>query len=101
MDVDALSDLPFCYDLTQADNDLALTRAVKAALYKAELIAVASGQSLGSMEEIRENGSCGGVVMARMEMSATPRVNGYIAPENVTISKTITMEIELVDSAAQ
>ena len=98
---DALSDLPFCYDLTQADNDLALTRAVKAALHKAELIAVASGQSLGSMEEIGENGSCGGVVMARMEMSATPRVNGYIAPENVTISKTITMEIELVDSAAQ
>ena len=98
---DALSDLPFCYDLTQADNDLALTRAVKAALHKAELIAVASGQSLGSMEEIGENGSCGGVVMARMEMSATPRVNGYIAPENVTISKTITMEIELVDGAAQ
>ena len=98
---DALSDLPFCYDLTQADNDLALTRAVKATLHKAELIAVASGQSLGSMEEIGENGSCGGVVMARMEMSATPRVNGYIAPENVTISKTITMEIELVDGAAQ
>jgi len=101
MDVDALSDLPFCYDLTQADNDLALTRAVKAAPHKAELIAVAPGQSLGSIEEIRENGSGGGVVMARMEISAAPRVNGYIVPENVTITKTITMEIELVDSAAQ
>ena len=101
LDVEGLSDLRFRYDPTQADNDLALTRAVKAALHKAELIAVALGQSLGSIEEIRENGSCGGVVMARMEMSATPWVNGYIAPENVTISKTITMEIELVDSAAQ
>ena len=50
---------------------------------------------------IRENGSGGGVVMARMEMSAAPQVKGYIAPENVTISKTITMEIELVDGAAQ
>jgi len=39
--------------------------------------------------------------MARMEISAAPRVNGYIVPENVTITKTITMEIELVDSAAQ
>ena len=39
--------------------------------------------------------------MARMEMSAAPQVKGYIALENVTISKTITMEIELVDGAAQ
>ena len=101
MDVDGLSDLRFRYDPTQEDYDLALTRAVKAALHKAELIAVASGQSLGSILEIRENGSGGGVVMARMEMSAAPRVKGYIAPENVTISKTITMEIELVDGAAQ
>ena len=100
MDVDGLSDLRFRYDPTQEDYDLALTRAVKAALHKAELIAVASGQSLGSILEIRENGSGGGVVMARMEMSAAPRVKGYIAPENVTISKTITMEIELVDGAA-
>ena len=101
LDVDGLSDLRFRYDPTQADYDLALTRAVKAALHKAELIAAASGQSLGSIQEIRENGSGGGVVMARMEMSATPQVKGYIAPENVTISKTITMEIELVDGAAQ
>ena len=101
LDVDGLSDLRFRYNPTQADYDLALTRAVKAALHKAELIAVASGQSLGSIQEIRENGSVGGVVMARMEMSAAPRVKGYIAPENVTISKTITMEIELVDGAAQ
>ena len=101
MDVDGLSDLRFRYDPTQEDYDLALTRAVKAALHKAELIAVASGQSLVSILEIRENGSGGGVVMARMEMSAAPRVKGYIAPENVTISKTITMEIELVDGAAQ
>ena len=101
LDVDGLSDLRFRYDPTQADYDLALTRAVKAALHKAELIAAASGQSLGSVQEIRENGSGGGVVMARMEMSATPQVKGYIAPENVTISKTITMEIELVDGAAQ
>ena len=101
MDVDGLSDLRFRYDPTQEDYDLALTRAVKAALHKAELIAVASGQSLGSILEIRENGSGGGVVMARMEMSAAPRVKGYIAPENVTISKTITLEIELVDGAAQ
>jgi hypothetical protein len=36
-----------------------------------------------------------------MEKSAAPRVKGYIATENVTISKTITMEIELVDGAAQ
>ena len=85
MDVDGLSDLRFRYDPTQEDYDLALTRAVKAALHKAELIAVASGQSLGSILEIRENGSGGGVVMARMEMSAAPRVKGYIAPENVTI----------------
>ncbi len=101
LDVDGLSDLRFRYDLTQADYDLALTRAVKAALHKAELIAVASGQRLSSIQEIRENGSGGGVVMARMEMSAAPRVKGYIAPENVTISKSITMEIELVDGAAQ
>ena len=101
MDVDGLSDLRFRYHLTQADYDLALTRAVKAALHKAELIAVASGQSLSSIQEIRQNGSGGGVVMARMEMSAAPRVKGYIAPENVTISKTITMEIESVDGAAQ
>jgi uncharacterized protein YggE len=100
MEVDALSDLRFCYDPTQADYDLALTGAVKAALHKAELIVVASGQSVGSIEEIRENGSGRGVVMARMEMSAAPRVKGYIAPENVTISKTITIEIELVDGAA-
>ena len=101
LDVDGLSDLRFRYDLTQADYDLALTRAVKAALHKAELIAVASGQRLSSIQEIRENGSGGGVVMARMEKSAAPRVKGYIATENVTISKTITMEIELVDGAAQ
>jgi len=101
MDVDGLSDLRFRYDPTQADYDLALTRAVKPALHKAELIAAASGQSLGSVQEIRENGSGGGVVMARMEMSAAPQVKGYIAPENVRISKTITMEIELVDGAAQ
>ena len=101
LEVDGLSDLRFRYDPTQADYDVALTRAVKAALHKAELIALASGQRLGSIQEIRENGSGGGVVMARMEMSAAPRVKGYIAPENVTISKTITMEIELVDGAAQ
>ena len=101
LEVDGLSDLRFRYDPTQADYDLALTRAVKAALHKAELIALASGQRLGSIQEIRENGSGGGVVMARMEMSAAPRVKGYIAPENVTISKTITLEIELVDGAAQ
>ena len=73
LDVDGLSDLRFRYDSTQADYDLALTRAVKAALHKAELIAMASGQSLGSIQEIRENGSGGGVVMARMEMSAHHR----------------------------
>jgi hypothetical protein len=39
--------------------------------------------------------------MARMEMLAAPRVKGYIAPENVTISKTITLEIELVDGATK
>lgn len=101
LDLDGLSDLRFRYDPTQADYDLALTRAVKAALHKAELIALASGQSLGSIQEIRENGSGGGVVMARMEVLAALRVKGYIAPEYVTISKTITMEIELVDGAAQ
>jgi len=101
LDVDGLSDLRFRYDPTQVDYDLALTRAVKAALHKAELIALASGQSLGSIQEIRENGSGGGVVMARMEVLAALRVKGYIAPEYVTISKTITMEIELVDGAAQ
>ena len=101
LEVDGLSDLRFRYDPTQADYYLALTRAVKAALHKTELITVASGQRLGSIQEIRENGSGGGVVMARMEMSAAPRVKGYIAPENVTISKTITLEIELVDGAAQ
>ena len=101
LEVDGLSDLRFRYDPTQADYDLALTRTVKAALHKAELIALASGQRLGSIQEIRENGSGGGVVMARMEMSAAPQVKGYIAPENVTISKTITLEIELVDGAAQ
>ena len=61
MDVDGLSDLRFRYDPTQADYDLALTRAVKPALHKAELIAAASEQSLGSVQEIRENGS-GGVL---------------------------------------
>ena len=101
LDVEGLSDLCFRYDPTQADYDLALTRAVKAALHKAELIAVAYGQRLSSIQEIRENGSGGGVVMARMEKSAAPRVKRYIATENVTISKTITMEIELVDGAAQ
>ena len=101
LEVDCLSDLRFRYDPTQADYDLALTRAVEAALHKADLIALASGQRLGSIQEIREKGSGGGVVMARMEMSAAPRVKGYIAPENVTISKTITLEIELVDGAAQ
>ena len=101
LDIDGLSDLNFRYDPTQADYDLALTRAVKAALHKSELIAAASGQRLGSIQEICENGSGGGVVMARMEMSAAPRAKGYIAPENVTISKTITLEIELVDGAAQ
>jgi hypothetical protein len=55
------------------------------------LIAAASGKRLGSIQEIRENGSGGGVVMARMEMLAAPRVKGYIAPENITISKTITI----------
>ena len=79
LEVDGLSDLRFRYDPTQADYDLALTRAVKAALHKAELIAVVSGQSLGSIHEIRENGSSGGVVMARMKMSAAPQVKGYIA----------------------
>ena len=39
--------------------------------------------------------------MARMEMSAAQQVKGYIAPENVMISKTITLEIELMDGAAQ
>lgn len=39
--------------------------------------------------------------MTRMEMSAAPQIKGFIAPETVTISKTITMEIELVDGAAQ
>ena len=34
LDVDGLSDLRFRYDPTQADYDLALTRAVKAALHK-------------------------------------------------------------------
>ena len=87
LDVDGLSDLRFRYDPTQADYDLVLTRAVKSALHKAELIATASGQSLGSIQEIRENGSGGGVVMACMEMSAAPQVKGYIAPKNVTISK--------------
>ena len=101
LEVDGLSDLRFRYDPTQADYDLALSRAVKAALHKAELIAAASGQRLGSIQEIRENGSGGGVVMARMEMSAAPQVKGFIAAENVTISKTIKMEIELVDGVAQ
>ena len=41
LDVDGLSELRFRYDPTQADYDLALTRAVKAALHKAELIAAA------------------------------------------------------------
>ena len=41
LDVDGLSDFLFRYDPTQADYELALTRAVKAALYKAELIALA------------------------------------------------------------
>ena len=91
LDIGGLSDLNFRYDPTQADYDLALTRAVKAALHKAELIAAASGKRLGSIQEIRENGSGGGVVMARMEMLAAPRVKGYIAPENITISKTITI----------
>ena len=81
LEVDGLSDLRFRYVSTQADYDLALSRAVKAALHKAELIALASGQRLGSIQEIRENGSGGGVVMARMEMSAAPRVKGYIAPK--------------------
>ena len=101
LDVDGLSDLRFRYDPTQADYDLALTRAVKAALHKSELIAAASRQDLGFIQEIHENGSGGAVVMARMEMSAASQAKGYIAPENVTISKTITMEIELVDGAAQ
>ena len=79
LELDGLFDLRFRYDPTQADYDLALTRAVKAALHKAELIAVVSGQSLGSIHEIRENGSSGGVVMARMEMSAAPQLKGYIA----------------------
>ena len=35
LDVDSLSDLRFRYESTQADYDLALTRAVKAALHKA------------------------------------------------------------------
>ena len=43
LDVDGLSDLRFRYDPTQPDYDLALTRAVKTALNKAELIATASG----------------------------------------------------------
>ena len=76
LEVDGLSDLRLRYDPTQADYDLALTCAVTAALHKAELIALASGQRLGSIQEIRENGSVGGVVMARMEMSAAPRVKG-------------------------
>ena len=101
LEVDGLSDLRLRYDPTQADYDLALTCAVTAALHKAELIVLASGQRLDSIQEIRENGSGGCVVIARMEMSAAPRVKGYIAPENVTISKTITLEIELVVGAAQ
>ena len=35
LDVDSLSDLRLRYDSTQADYDLALTRAIKAALHKA------------------------------------------------------------------
>ena len=101
LDVDGLSDLRFQYDPTQAVYDLELIRAVKAAPHKAELIAVASGQSLDSIQENLENGSGEGDVMARMEMSEAPRAKGYIALENVTISKTITMETELVDCAAQ
>ena len=64
LDVDGLSDLRFRYHLTQADYDLALTRAVKAALHKAELIAVAYGQRLSSIQEIRQKwigwGCCNG-----------------------------------------
>jgi len=41
LDIDGLSDFRFRYDPTQADYELALTRAVKAALHKAELIAPA------------------------------------------------------------
>lgn len=49
LDIGGLSDLNFRYDPTQADYDLAPTRAVKAALHKAELIAAASRQRLGSI----------------------------------------------------
>jgi uncharacterized protein YggE len=101
LDVEGLSDLCFRYDPTQADYDLALTRAVKAALHKAELIAMASGQSLISIQEICENRSGGGVVIARMELPAAPRTTGYLTRENVMNSRMITMEIELVDCAAQ
>jgi len=101
LDVEGLSDLRFRYDPTQADYDLALTRAVKAALHKAELIAMTSGQSLISIQEICENRSGRGVVIARMELPAAPRTTGYLTRENVMISRMITMEIELVDCAAQ
>ena len=101
LDVEGLSDLRFRYDPTQADYDLALTRAVKAALHKAELIAMTSGQSLISIQEICENRSGGGVVIARMELPAAPRTTGYLTRENVMNSRMITMEIELVDCAAQ
>ena len=72
LDVGGLSDLRFRYDPTQADYDLALTRAVKASLHKAGLIAMASGQSLSFIQEFRESISGGGVVMARPSDRANP-----------------------------
>jgi uncharacterized protein YggE len=91
VNINGLSDLHFRYDPTQADYDLALTRALEPALHKAQSIAKVPWQNLVFIQEIRESGSSVRMVSTGLQMSSATWVIRYIAPENVTILKTITL----------
>lgn len=99
-DVNGISQLNFAHDATQEDHDLALSHAVKSALRKARVLAEAAGQTLGDIQLIQEEGTGGHrpVTFQRMEAFS---VQGFVAPTGVTISKTVILEIEMMDGAAQ
>jgi len=99
-DVNGISQLNFAHDATQEDHDRALSDAVQSALHKAQVIAEAAGQTLGDIQSIQEEGTRTHRPVAHQRMEVFS-IQGFVAPSGVTISKTVTLEIELLDGAAQ
>lgn len=74
--------------------DRALTQAVAEGLRKAQLLADASGRTLGELAEITENGSQPyGVVMARE--AADMAASTAILPEELSVTASVTLTYEL------